>query len=190
MSQTLTTSQGDVTIRPALPADGAALRALRIEALERHPEAFAADLAASIADPASVWEARVAQYADKEAGIISAAFAAGQAIGMLGLARSHWPKTGHGANFWGMYVNAGWRGLRVAEALIREGCDWARAHGVIVAKLGVLTSNTPAIRCYVRCGFTVYGVDPQVIAYNGVFYDELLMVKNLVQDPALMPDPQ
>jgi RimJ/RimL family protein N-acetyltransferase len=26
-----------------------------------------------------------------------------------------------------------------------------------------------------RCGFTVYGVDPQTILHDGVYYDELLM---------------
>jgi len=36
-----------------------------------------------------------------------------------------------------------------------------------------------AIRLYTKCGFQVYGVDPQVIKANGIFYDELLMVRNL-----------
>jgi RimJ/RimL family protein N-acetyltransferase len=47
----------------------------------------------------------------------------------------------------------------------------------VVVKLGVITTNTPAIRCYARCGFTVYGIDPKVIYYDGVFYDELLMAR-------------
>jgi len=46
-----------------------------------------------------------------------------------------------------------------------------------IVKLGVVTTNTPAIRCYARCGFTVYGVEPQVIHYEDVLYDELLMAK-------------
>jgi RimJ/RimL family protein N-acetyltransferase len=34
-----------------------------------------------------------------------------------------------------------------------------------------------AIRCYNRCGFTVYGVEPQAIRHDGVMYDELLMAR-------------
>jgi hypothetical protein len=44
-------------------------------------------------------------------------------------------------------------------------------------KLAVVTTNTPAVRCYARCGFAVYGIEPQAICYDGVFYDELLMAK-------------
>jgi RimJ/RimL family protein N-acetyltransferase len=43
----------------------------------------------------------------------------------------------------------------------------------------VITPNTPAIRCYARCGFEVYGVEPQAIFYDNVFYDELLMAMKL-----------
>jgi len=39
----------------------------------------------------------------------------------------------------------------------------------------VLTVNTPAIRCYDRCGFSIFGVEPKAIFYNGVYYDEFLM---------------
>ena len=44
-------------------------------------------------------------------------------------------------------------------------------------KLAVVSTNAPAIRCYEHCGFATYGTDPRVIYYNGVFYDELLMIK-------------
>ena len=49
--------------------------------------------------------------------------------------------------------------------------------GVLIVKLGVSTTNTPAIRCYARCGFTIYGIEPKAVCYDGVFYDELLMAK-------------
>lgn len=46
-------------------------------------------------------------------------------------------------------------------------------------KLGVTTINPAAIRCYSRCGFTVYGIEPKVIFANEAFYDELLMAKEI-----------
>jgi hypothetical protein len=50
-------------------------------------------------------------------------------------------------------------------------------HGITVVKPGVVTTNTPAIRGYARCGCAVYGLEPEVIRHGGVLYDELLMVK-------------
>ena len=50
-------------------------------------------------------------------------------------------------------------------------------HGISVVKLGVVMTNSPAIRCYSRCGFKVVGLEPQVIWYDGVLSDELLMAR-------------
>ncbi len=50
--------------------------------------------------------------------------------------------------------------------------------------------HSATIRCYARCGFTVYSVDPQVIAVDGALYDELLMVKNLSWNSQSPPEPQ
>jgi RimJ/RimL family protein N-acetyltransferase len=56
---------------------------------------------------------------------------------------------------------------------------WARAQQLRLVTLSVVTTNAAAIRCYVRCGFSVYGMDPEVIYHDGVYYDELLMVHKL-----------
>ncbi len=179
MSPQLSTSQGVVTIRPAVSGDAAALRDVRLEALANAPAAFAADYAAAAVQSSDVWLERMADYAQNEAGVICLASAEDRAIGMLGLTREHWPKTRHGGTLWGVYVNPDWRGGHVAEALIQEACDWAHAHSLTLVKLGVKTTNTAAIRCYARCGFTIYGIDPQAIYWDGIYYDEFLMVKHL-----------
>ncbi|MBA3470041.1 MAG: GNAT family N-acetyltransferase, partial [Herpetosiphonaceae bacterium] len=74
-----------------------------------------------------------------------------------------------------VYVRAEWRGQRITDGLIELCLGWAREHGVLRARVAVITSNASAIRCYVRCGFRVYGVEPAVIFENGVYHDELLM---------------
>jgi RimJ/RimL family protein N-acetyltransferase len=43
----------------------------------------------------------------------------------------------------------------------------------------VVTTNPAAIRCYTRCGFEVYGIEPQAIRYDGKNYNELLMAIRL-----------
>lgn len=176
------TSNGPVMIREALPADAQALRTLRLEALARHPESFGADLALSMAESVEVWAERIAGYDAQSSGIVYAAWAEGQPVGMTGLVRGHWPKTRHSGTIWGVYVAPAWRGLRLAEALLEACCRWGQAHGLTVIKLAVVRQNTAAVRCYTRCGFAAYGAEPQALCYDGVYYDELLLARQLQGD--------
>lgn len=177
MSEQVNTPHGPVTIRLAEAGDAVRLRALRLEALADAPVAFAADYDRTEAEPLSFWIGRINERAQGNQSAICVAEAGEALVGMTGLVRGHWQKTGHGGIIWGVYVQPAWRGLHLAERLI-EGCiAWGQGLGMTVVKLGVMTANAPAIRCYLRCGFTVYGVDPQAICYNGVAYDELLMAK-------------
>lgn len=179
MSNLLATSKGLIAVRPAGPADAALLRELRLEALANHPAAFAADYAITAAQSVESWAERIADNPVDDKGVICIASAGDQLIGMTGLVRGHWPKTRHSGTLWGVYVQPEWRGLHVAEALLDACIAWAQAHEVTVVRLAVVTTNAAAIRCYARCGFAVYGVEPRAIQYDGVFYDELLMVKHL-----------
>jgi ribosomal protein S18 acetylase RimI-like enzyme len=179
MTNLLPTPKAPITIRTAVAEDAASLRELRLEALANHPTAFGADYAAAAADSPAVWVDRIAKYAAEDQGVIAVAAAGGQLIGLMGLYREHWPKTRHGGTLWGVYVKPEWRGLRVGEALVEECAAWARARGMTIIKLGVSTTNEPAIRCYTRCGFTIYGTDPKTLCLDGVYYDEFLMAKPL-----------
>jgi len=177
LTKLVATSKGPVTIRPAAPHDAALLRDLRLEALAGHPEAFASDPASAATEGIDVWAERIARYASRAEGVICVATTQDRFIGMMGLICGNRPKTRHGGTIYGAYVTADWRGVHVAEGLVNACMAWAQMHGVAIVKLAVVTSNAPAIRCYSRCGFTVYGVDPKVICYNGAFHDELLMVR-------------
>lgn len=179
MSNELSTPRGSVTLRPAASQDAARLRALRIEALANQPEAFAADHAAAVAETVEGWVERIQRNNADDSGVIQIASAGEQLVGMTGCGRGHWPKTRHSAILWGVYVNPEWRGLHVAEALIEACIAWGRTRGVTLVKLAVVTTNTAAIRCYARCGFSAYGLEPKAIWYNGVYYDELLMVRTV-----------
>jgi ribosomal protein S18 acetylase RimI-like enzyme len=179
MSTHLTTSKGAIAIRPAIAADAVALRDLRLEALANHPIAFSADSERTKAEPAERWVERMRDNAATNAGVICVASANDRLIGMTGLACEKWPKTRHGGILWGVYVQEQWRGLGVAEGLLNECIAWGQAHGLVIVKLGVATTNVPAICCYARCGFAVYGIDPKTIYYENVFYDELLMARTI-----------
>lgn len=176
MPDLLKTDKGTITIRQAVPDDAARLRELRIEALSDTPQAFGSDVDAAQAETVESWVERLHGYEPENQGLICIAEAGERLVGMCGLFRGNRPKTRHTGLFWGVYVNPDWRGLRIANALIEECLAWGRDHGLVAAKLAVITSNTPAIRCYARCGFREYGIDPKVIYYDGIYYDELLMV--------------
>jgi RimJ/RimL family protein N-acetyltransferase len=177
MSLIFSTKKGDIAIRMADPGDAAPVRKLRLEALTLHPEAFAADVDLTAAEGTDKWADRLAGYAATNSSAISIATAGEVLVGMAGIGRGHWPKTRHLATLWGVYVNQDWHGLHICEQLLQACTDWATGTGKTVINLGVNISNIPAIRCYSRCGFTVYGIEPRTICYNGIYYDELLMAK-------------
>ncbi len=177
MSKQMTTPKGVITIRPATVADAEPLYDLRLEALASHPEAFAADPDLTEARGVKAWIERMRQDEADNEGITCIASAGDELIGMTGLYRGHWPKTRHSGSIWGVYVKAEWRGRGIAKGLLEECIAWAQAQGVTIVKLGVVTTNTAAIRCYAHCGFAVYGVEPEVICHKATFYDELLMAR-------------
>ncbi len=179
MTRTVSTSKGSITIRSANQSDAEALFELRLEALAAHPEAFAADVEITRGRGVDAWKKLIIQDANDQSGTIIIATVGDEFIGMTGIGRGHWPKTQHTAIIWGVYVNHKWRGLRIAEAMLEECITWAHEHGIIVAKLGVVTTNQAAIRCYQRAGFAVYGTEPKSNYVDGEYYDEYLMARSV-----------
>jgi RimJ/RimL family protein N-acetyltransferase len=175
----LNTPKGKVIIRIATIEDAAALLALRLEALRRHPEAFAADADKTAAGGETAWAEQIREYGSTQSGAICIAQVMDELIGMSGIVRGHWQKTAHGGTLWGVYVVPDWRGYKIGEAIVNGCIEWAIEHELTVITLGVTDSNLAAIRCYNACGFTSYGLAPRVILNNGRYYDELLMAKQI-----------
>jgi len=175
----ITTPRGVAILRPGLAEDAPAYRELRLEALRNHPEAFSSDYETYLAKPMSFWAERL--NFDHPDNVVMMFFAAHDEglIGMCGIAYARARKTRHSAYLVSMYVRPYWRGLRIADGLITACLEWTRARGITILKLGVAATNVPAIRCYARCGFQVYGIEPRAIYDDGVFYDELLMMRTI-----------
>lgn len=179
MTPSISSPAGLIAIRPAAIEDAAQLRELRLEALIDSPESFGGDTDTAANETIEHWRKRILVNSTEGKGAFFIAQVKGQLIGMACISRGSWQKTRHNGVIWGVYVNSEWRGLRIADALINACIDWAREQHLVQVKLAVVATNLPAIRCYTRCGFSVYGVDPKVIFYNGIYFDELLMVKTL-----------
>lgn len=177
METLFSTPRGSITIRYGNVQDAAHYRELRLEMLRLHPEAFLSDYATTVARPESFWQELLSKVG--EMGMTFFATHDEQLIGMAHVQRRNGAKLSHSADVVSVYVRAEWRGLRIADALIEECANWARAHNVSILKLAVVRTNTSAERCYERCGFTVYGNEPQVVLFDGVMYDDLLMARPL-----------
>lgn len=174
---TITSPKGPITIRPAAIEDAAAFRELRLQALRDHPVAFTADYDANQARPPEAWAERLSKQG--QTGNIYFAVHDEKLVGMTGIETGDSPKTRHSAIIWGVYTLPEYRGLGLVDALIDACVAWGREHGVIVLKLGVAANNPAALGAYLRCGFSVYGVEPQAVMYAGKLYDELLMARKV-----------
>jgi RimJ/RimL family protein N-acetyltransferase len=177
MIHSFATLRGKIVIREANVTDAQSFRELRLEALENSPIAFSADYQRNVNQPAKYWEDLLSPHPDESTMFIGEY--EGKLIAMTGVMRNNSPKTRHSAWIWGVYVTPEWRGLHIAEQIIHSCIDWALARNVVLVKLGVAAVNQPAIRCYERCGFKVYGTEPRAVCVDGKYYDEHLMFKSL-----------
>jgi RimJ/RimL family protein N-acetyltransferase len=177
MIRSFATPRGTVVIREANVADSLHFRGLRLEALQNSPIAFSADYQRNFNHPPSYWEELLSPHPDESTMFVGEFDE--KLMAMTGVMRGSSPKTRHSAWIWGVYVSPPWRGLHIAEGIIHSCIEWAKSKNVVMAKLGVAAGNQPAIRCYERCGFQVYGTEPRAVFVDGRYYDEHLMVKSL-----------
>lgn len=180
MMDKLQTSKGVINIRVAVPDDAVLLRAIRLEALTNYPQAYATDYDSAAKESIESWSKYIKNYEMPQKGVIYIASFEDQLVGMLGLIRGNWPKTQHLGTIWGVYIKEDWRRLHIGQTLVQKCISWAQSQNMVNLKLSVLTSNTKAICCYTNCGFNIYGIDPKAIFYDDLFYDEFLMVKQIL----------
>ncbi len=163
-----------LTIRRLLSSDAPAFQTLRLAALRDCPSAFSASLEAECDTPLAAIEANLAQRN------LFGAFAGADLAGMVGLARETTPKLRHKAEVRAMYVARPHRGKGVGKLLLEKACAVAATmDGVRQLTLVVTAGNGAALALYEAHGFAVYGCEPRALLVDGVFYDNLLMVRHL-----------
>jgi len=177
MNKSIETVKGAINIREASFADVDQFRELRLFALQDAPTAFSADLDINTKHSKRFWEDRLKPDPH---GIIFFAEYDNQLIGMTGIRKGESSKTKHSAGIWGVYIRPQWRGFHIAKGLIGMCCEWAKLLNVQIVKLSVMSTNESAVRLYERCGFTVYGTEPQALYYEDRYYDGLMMSRSLM----------
>jgi len=170
------TPRGLIIIREAQTTDVLQYRDLRLLALQDTPTAFSADYQTNLSRPMSFWENRL--QPDEDSAIFFAEHE-DHLIGMTGIHRRESLKTRHGADVLSVYMRPEWRGLHIAEQILEACASWAKVRDVNILKLGVMATNTSAVRLYERCGYKIYGTEPRDVFYEGNYYDLHLMFKLL-----------
>ncbi len=150
-------------------ADAAAFQALRLEALERHPTAFAAALEEEAGQSLEEVAARL------EEGAVFGAFVDGRLAGSAGFAQPERAKKRHKGVLWGVYVQAPVRSQGLGRGLVLRVIDHARSR-VLQLHATVATTNQAARQLYRQLGFRTYGLEPRGLRVGGQDVDQELMV--------------
>lgn len=158
------------TIRQLGLDDVPSYRALRLEALRDHPEAFASDYETAAGKPDSYFTALIANLA------FFGAFVDGALVGIVAFDQSAGVREAHRGWLYQMYVQPQMRGTGCAMALIEHLLAHAKSI-VLQVHLGVAADNGAALALYRRAGFTIYGTEPRYMYVNGRYIDEHLMVR-------------
>lgn len=162
------TDGSQVQVRRLMPADAGLFREIRLEALQRAPEAFG-----------STFEHEGSQSLERFAEVlvqadVFGAFRDADLIGMAGFRGQTGAKQAHKGSLWGMYVRSRARGSGVARPLVEAVLAHARDR-VELVQLTVVKENEAAQRLYRRCGFVAYGLEVHALKHGGRYYDEVLM---------------
>jgi RimJ/RimL family protein N-acetyltransferase len=157
------------------PADAAAYREIRLEALADSPHNFSSTLESEQAQPLGHFATRLAED------FVLGAFSGPHLVGVAGFYVQPRPKHRHKGLLWGMYVRPDHRAAGIGRKLVEAIIAHARQH-VELLQLFVIADNTPARRLYAKLGFVEYGIERHATKYRGEYHDDVLMALPLAAD--------
>ena len=168
-----------IFIRPFIPDDAAAFRALRLEALRLHPEAFGAAFEDEAArDPASF----AAGLAAPPPSLVLGAWLPDDPtpLGMAGLYADRGRKLAHRGHVWAVYVREAARRHGNARLLTLRLLEAARVAPLDVLLLSVTAGVAGPRVLYESLGFVARGVEPAGLKLGpGEYRDMVLMALDL-----------
>ena len=162
----------DIYTRQLTPGDAALYRSIRLAGLKESPEVFGSTFEAEFTKPLA-WFFNRLSNSD-----VFGAFLDAEILGIAGFAVRQGEKEAHKGLLWGMYVRPEARGAGVARRLVEAIIAHAQ-HRVELIQLSVVVGNESARRLYARLGFVEYGIEKNSLKYDGRYYDEILMAKEL-----------
>jgi len=167
-----------VEIKPLALSDAGVWWQLRLEALERDPEAFSS----SAVEHQSLSPNDVAKRLDRGDGsnFVIGAFIQGRLVGMAGFVHEKGPKVRHKGRIWGVYVAAEFRNQGIGRRILLEILQRCALMGELrQVLLSVAVSQTAATKLYQSLGFRSFGREPRSLRIGDRFIDEEYMVLQL-----------
>ena len=149
--------------------DWATFRALRLEALLAHPEAFGSSYEEESNRSEDEWKAGF------ETSQLLGCFVVNKLVGCAGFFVLSSLKMRHRGVLFTMYSKPAYRNRGIADALVKEVISQAKKR-VTQLHLTVVTTNKTAIKLYEKNGFRIYGTEPNSLKVTDHFYDEHMMV--------------
>jgi RimJ/RimL family protein N-acetyltransferase len=148
---------------------------IRLEALEREPEAFGSSVEEHRALSLNVIAERL--YSEPPNNFVAGAFAGDQLVGTAGFFRNKGLKERHKGFVWGVYVTKPMRGKGVARELMKTLLDRAtKVDGIEQIHLTVATKQEAAMRLYRSLGFESFGCEPRALKIGDRYVDEEHMI--------------
>lgn len=166
-------------IRAFIPAEDAAFRDIRLEALRLHPESFGAAFEEEAPRDAASFAAGMPK--DPPDAVFGAWLPRDPAPqGMAGLQVERRRKLAHKGHVWGVYVRRGARGQGLGRLLLEQAIAAARDAGLETLLLTVGAEAPVAQALYLSLGFRAYGTEPRGLKLGPRRHvDEVLMTLDL-----------
>jgi ribosomal protein S18 acetylase RimI-like enzyme len=158
------------------PADAAAYRALRLDALLRHPCAFRASFDEESEQGPEAFALRL--QADAIFGVFGGGICGDALCGLAGLEIPQARNKRHKGTLFGVYVCPERRRAGLGSALVSRVIEHARGRVEQVHAAVVVTAD-PARALYRKLGFQPYGLEPRALKVGDQVLDQELLVLHL-----------